>query len=479
MSKITITLMDEVNCHVGGLTELQVEYIIEKTKIPVPGAHMTAEVRTGNSDGKESLFDESGLTFQQMLPKIIEILEDDLEVDPDTFDFIDDREFYADLPSDPVDGDYLSKETGFTLRDHQLEALNVGIQERTGVLEAAVNAGKTAFCLGISKYFDPHLRSLILVPTEYLVNQTKEAYDGSDLDVLALTKKIKPKDREKAISKARHIIMTTKLFLNCKWMFDGEAMVLLYDEGHKLGSQTMEAIRYELRNCPVRLSMTGTLPKERLKAAKIKAHFNGDVFKKVSMDYLVQKGFSSKTEIEMIETVHPDMEELSNSPTWDWDSEFQYLCNHRERADSIAEYIKTLDIKNTLVLCHPGIGKQICEHFNGRMIRDETHENERKAWFKEFEESDDVLLCASWGTAATGISVNRIFRLIAIDVGKNETFILQGIGRGMRLDGDLNETEVIDISANTKYATKHRKERVRIYKREKLPFKQSDTSITI
>lgn len=476
---IKITLLDEVNCYVEGLTDLQTEYIIEKTKIPIPGAFMTAEVKTGNSDGKESLFREDGLTFQYMLPQVLEILEDDLEVDPNSIDFVDERLDMGHLPTEPVDADYVKEETGFSMRKHQLDAVNIAIQERMGVLNAAVNAGKTAFCLAMSKYFDPYLRSIILVPTEYLVNQTYDAYKPSDLNVKAITKKIKPKDRAKAISGARHIIMTTKLFLNCKEMFDGEPMVLLYDEGHKMGEQTMDAVRYEMRNCPIRISMTGSFPKEKLKAEKIKAHMGGDIFKKVTMAYLVDKGYSSKTTIEMVQVHHQKIEELSQGKMWDWESESQYLTSHRGRVEAIAEYLKGLTPTNTLVLCHPGLGRQLCEYFDGRMITDETHDETRREWFEDFDSNDDTILHASFGTAATGISVNRIFRIVAIDVGKNETYIVQGIGRGMRLDGEKNEIEVIDISSNSKYSERHRKDRIKIYKREKLPFRESEDSIII
>lgn len=53
-----------------------------------------------------------------------------------------------------------------------------------------------------------------------------------------------------------------------------------------------------------------------------------------------------------------------------------------------------------------------------------------------------------------------------LDVGKNETYILQGIGRGLRLDGVHNSIELIDIHARTKYSMRHLKERLKIYKNE-------------
>jgi len=112
------------------------------------------------------------------------------------------------------------------------------------------------------------------------------------------------------------------------------------------------------------------------------------------------------------------------------------------------------------------------------LIVDETPTSERKEMFTKFDDSDYTLV-ASFGTSGTGLSINRIFRVILIDVGKNETYIKQSIGRGLRLDGDRNEVEIIDISSNTKYAKKHRKSRIKVYERDEYNYFNSETTITV
>ena len=82
-------------------------------------------------------------------------------------------------------------------------------------------------------------------------------------------------------------------------------------------------------------------------------------------------------------------------------------------------------------------------------------------------------------TSATGISQNYIHRVILVDSGKDETNVLQGIGRGIRLDGETNKCHIIDISANTLYAIEHRKERKKIYKREKFNFSPVEQRVKV
>lgn len=480
---IKLILIDEVNCSFEGLRPHEISYIIEKTKLPVPGAFTTAAFKMKTWDGKESLFLEDGICFNQMIPQVLDILEEDLNYDLDRdIELIDDRieGGYGPFNIDHVGDDFLKKETGYELRDHQKDAINAAIDYQRGFIDFATNAGKTVIALGISKAFDPYLPSLVVVPSETLVKQTYKDYAKSDLDAFAMTKSVKPKDREEKFKKHRHIIITSKLLLNCLDYVRDKPYVFMYDEAHIAGEVIFTAMRTALAECPIRIGMTGTMPKDRLKRAKVEAHIGGKVLAKVTAKYLIDNEFASSTTIDTLRTSHPEMEEVSEeSKDWTWDTEEKYLGQHQGRIEAIANYIKSLPTKNTLVLCHPSLGKRLCKYFNDRMIVDETPTETRQEWFSEFDKADDVWLAGSFGCAATGISVNRIKRLILIDVGKNETMIKQGIGRGLRLDGEDNELEVIDISARTKYSDRHYKERIKLYKSEKYLYNEDDNFIKV
>jgi len=158
------------------------------------------------------------------------------------------------------------------------------------------------------------------------------------------------------------------------------------------------------------------------------------------------------------------------------------MMKNVERAEAIAAYIKKVvddDPKNTLVLCHAAFGKVLSGVMGLPIITDDVSVDERGEMFAKFRESDDHIQLASFGTSSTGISENRIFRLVLIDVGKDETTIIQSIGRGIRLDGVHNKVDVIDISSNTFYSTKHRKERLKVYKREKYEYHEDNNFICV
>lgn len=477
---ISITLLDEVNCLVDGLTVKQTQEVIERTKLPVAGAHMQASFKTGNWDGKESLFDASGLCFQFMLDDVIEIL-DTIGTDLSDIEIIDDRDFQdCDFPTNHVDENFMLSELGYTLRSYQTKSINAVIDNHFGIVNAGTGAGKTAITAAISKVFDPYYRSLILVPSNYLVTQTSDTYALTDLNYINL-KDYTPKKRAKAVANARHVICTYQMLLNEADLFDGEQWVVIGDEIHRFGDQTADVFRYQLRNCPVRVGLTGTIPKDKLKAAKIRCHINGDMLVRVSPKELMDGNYVAKATIKLYTTDHPDMEELSEEKQmWDWDAEFDYQSNHRGRLDAIVRFIKSLPEKNTLILCHPQLGLNIAEHFDGRMIHEETPDKIREEWLNEFDVTEEpYYLPASYQTAGTGISVNQIHRVILIDVGKNETITLQSIGRGMRLDGKTNEVEIIDICAKTKYGKRHQKDRIKLYKREKFPYTLEEEYIEV
>jgi superfamily II DNA or RNA helicase len=175
-----------------------------------------------------------------------------------------------------------------------------------------------------------------------------------------------------------------------------------------------------------------------------------------------------------------------NLPDDEWSTEYKYLTTNRHRLDVIADFIDKLPKKNTLILCHPEQAKKLSKILGIDFIDQATKSNMREQYYLEFEKYTNYQLAATYGTVGTGISINEIEQMVLIDVGKNETRILQGIGRGLRLDGITNHCSVFDLYAETWKPDKitkklirygfssgnHLRERKRIYTVEKYPFKQ-------
>jgi superfamily II DNA or RNA helicase len=226
--------------------------------------------------------------------------------------------------------------------------------------------------------------------------------------------------------------------------------------------------------------MTATMPTQELKNVKTRATIGGDILCEVTTKFLSDEKMVSAANVEVITIDHPEIDDISNGGEvdWSWDLESHYTSSNVDRINAIAEYIESLEPTNTLILGHAGVCKMMAERLGTDLIVDDTATEDRKEMFTKFDGSDYKLV-ASFGTSGTGLSINRIFRLIMLDVGKNETHIKQSIGRGLRLDGDRDEVEVIDISSNTKYAKKHRRNRIKVYDRDEYRYFKSKTTITV
>ena len=482
---ITLRIIDQVNCQFEGLTKDELTHCQKTVSYPIPGAFMTAAVKSGFSDGRESLMSGDGFTYIYLIDHLLTVMEEELGIDIDGISLVIDSEpFELDVP--PVDEDWLLDELGYKLRDYQIDTINSVIPSTKGLYDLATNAGKTAICLGISKLLDPFIKTVVIVPSEKLSRQTAKDYRKSSLNTLLLESKIKPKDREKKIQEARHIITTLKLFLN-EYRHFHEKYAIILDEAHIFGDVTADVLRFEMAHCPIRLGFTGTIPKDRLKSQKLKATIGGDIINTVKTDELISRGFASTVDIQVYRTSHIEFEKMILEMRNDSDIEAtdvyqmeeSYLNSNKKRIHAIAEFIKSFDIKNTLILCHPPMGEALVEIFGGVFIRDEVCTDERDRLFEMFGSIDDHCQVASYGTSSTGISENRIFRIVLIDVGKNETRVKQSIGRGLRLDGEHNHIDIIDISADTWYSKNHRSERLKLYKSEKYQVTENDNFIMV
>lgn len=478
-----ITLLDEVNCQITGLKPRTFNRLTEKMKIPVKGAYMQYSFQLGEWDGKESLIDEDGITFVYYLDEIAEHL-DNMGVDASTFEIIDERECkFPELPVEPVKDDYLIEETGYILHEHQLSCLNNIILGQKGILDAATNAGKSVVAIGVAKYYQDYLPTITIVPNEKLLNQIGKDFEKAGFDYVKLNSKIASNaKRVQLIREHRHVVVTSKLLTNILTYEDesgdtaitGTPYVFINDETHIFGDTMYFAMRGQMYNAPIRIGLTGTVPKDKLKRAKLLGCLGGGTLDIVTAKYLMDNGFASQTDIKLWVTSHHEIEELCTADDvkkgrWDWDKDFKYYANE-QRVEAIADFIKSFDDDiNTLILCHPELGNKLAERLDLPFIDKDTKIEQRDELFSKFNKEDGVIVAASFGTSATGISENRIFRGFIIDVGKDETTIKQGIGRYMRLDGEINQVELHDISTNTYYGKKHRKDRCKIYKREGHP----------
>lgn len=330
----------------------------------------------------------------------------------------------------------------------------------------------TVVTLGISKAFDGILKTLIIVPSTNLVEQTYKDYKNSDLRSAMLLSKMTKAKRLETIKNNNHIIMTNSLFLTTHEAFQSEEWVLIYDEVHEFGEKTSLAIRESLGHCQYRVGLTATMPadkKDLYKDGFIRHHF-GDDLAVIEQDELIRRGISSTIKIECI-IIQSPLDKMSHADiAWEWDTELKYYNTNAIRFEAIIEEIKKECSGNTLVLCQPTLGHAASEELGVHFVDQGVPTDIRSKWYDEFDKSTDYTLFASFGCASTGISINNIQTLILVEVGKDRSRVMQSIGRGLRLDGDTNFIRVVDISSDSKYASQHRRARHKIYNEEGFEF---------
>ena len=99
-----------------------------------------------------------------------------------------------------------------------------------------------------------------------------------------------------------------------------------------------------------------------------------------------------------------------------------------------------------------------------------TKATERKEEYDEIATSTNKIIIATYGVAAVGINIPRIFNLVLIEPGKSFVRVIQSIGRGIRKAEDKDHVQIWDITSTCKFAKRHLTKRKQFYKEANYPF---------
>jgi superfamily II DNA or RNA helicase len=412
--------------------------VIDSTKIFIPAARHTAAFKMKVWDGKESQFEDDGSTKFFMLDKVLPILESQGY----NIEIVDNRKEIEFVP-DKIDELFLH-DFGIGLRYYQINSVNKVIDHEKGILELPTSAGKTIITGAIAKAYDQSYRTIIIVPSENLVNQTYADVSAYDLDVGKITGKVTGKKRD-AMWDKRHLVITWQT-LNRNRTHLKNYDVVLFDECHEIGDVMYEILAKDLAHAHIRVGLTGTVPDDKHKAGLIKSHLGGDVLYSIDPKELMDQDYISTVEIELVPTQH--LIDLPNKNKLEWDTESKYLNKNIDRIKAISDRIKKLQETlngNILILSFPEIGKAIAKELGTDFIDKDVDTDVRESYYKKYDKEINYTLNATFRTVGTGISINNIQYVFLIDVGKNKTRVLQSIGRGLRKDGIDNHLKVFDI----------------------------------
>jgi superfamily II DNA or RNA helicase len=101
-----------------------------------------------------------------------------------------------------------------------------------------------------------------------------------------------------------------------------------------------------------------------------------------------------------------------------------------------------------------------------------TKAKDRQDEYDEVAESTGKIIVATYGVAAVGINIPRIFNLVLVEPGKSFVRVIQSIGRGIRKAEDKDHVQIWDVTSTCKFAKRHLTKRKQFYKEANYPYTQ-------
>ena len=476
LSSCKVIIKDEVNVKIENLDLDTRKALVKKFKYEDPTARFRPSYKLGRWDGAISFFGLGGTTYLSMLGSVLEYLEsknyyievDDRRTAP-TLEFPEiSEDFWGDLcwPAG-----HIMAGKPIRMRDYQCEVVNNFLKNPQSLQEVATGAGKTIITATLSKICEKYGRTIIIVPNKSLVEQTEEDFINCQLDVGVYYGDRKNLNKIHTICTWQSLNILDKKsqdndeLLTLAEFLDGVSTVIV-DEVHMAKADVLKKLLTQnLANAPIRWGLTGTVPKADHEYQALRASL-GDVIHHISAHELQEKGVLSNCHVNVVQTA--EWKEFGS-----YAEELKYLVTDTSRMTYISNMIRNIATSgNTLVLVNRiDSGKFIIEQIpEAVFVSGEVKTKDRKAEYDEIKTVDNKIIVATFGVAAVGINIPRIFNLVLLEPGKSFVRVIQSIGRGIRKAEDKDFVQIWDITAASKYAKRHLTERKRFYKEAKYEF---------
>ena len=480
MRQAKIIIKDEVNIKIEGLELDARRALVNKFKYDVPYARYLPAVRLGRWDGKVAYFQLGGSTYLNLLPDIIPVLEEhhyDIELD-------DQREYKTTFDFAPVNKDsyqHIKWPVGhpqagqcMELRDYQVQVVNDFLSNPQCLQEVATGAGKTIMTAALSDAVTAYGRSIVIVPNKSLVTQTEKDYVNMGLDVGVYFGDRKEFGRQHTIctwQSLNNLLKNTKsgeADITIGEFIEGVVCVIV-DEVHMAKADALKTLLTGVfAHIPLRWGLTGTIPKELFESQALLVSL-GPVISRLAASELQDRGVLAQCHVNIVQLV--DHQEHTN-----YQSELKYLLEEPGRLDAMTRLIQQVNSTgNTLVLVdRVAAGQALVQRLGERavFVSGATKAKDRQDEYDQVAEATGKIIVATYGVAAVGINIPRIFNLVLVEPGKSFVRVIQSIGRGIRKAQDKDHVQIWDITSTCRFAKRHLTKRKTFYKDANYPFTQ-------
>ena len=489
MATCKVIIRDEVNVKIENLDLDTRKALVKKFKKEDPTARYRPAYKLGRWDGSVSFFGLGGTTYLNMLEEVL------VELEHRNYDItVEDQRLSPPLEFDEISEDFWGDQCWpkghrfeghpIRLRDDQVAVVNNFLKHPQALQEVATGAGKTIMTATLSKIVEKYGRSITIVPNKSLVEQTEEDFINVGLDVGVYYGDRKDLGKTHTICTWQSLNILDKKSKSPT--HDNDALTLaeflegvetvIVDEVHMAKADVLKnLLTQNLRNTPIRWGLTGTVPKEDINFQNIKISI-GEVVGRVSAKELQDKGVLSNCHVNVIQTA--EWKEFGS-----YAEELKYLVTNKDRVEFMASQITEIaKTGNTLVLVDriecgtmlqvylSDLVSLLSEKPEVAFISGAVKTKDRKEEYDEIKTSTNKIIVATYGVAAVGINIPRIFNLVLVEPGKSFVRVIQSIGRGIRKAEDKDFVQIWDITGAAKYAKRHLTERKKFYKDASYPF---------
>ena len=473
MVNVTLEIKDEVNIRFKGLDVKTRRKISDETKYFLPYAYHMPAYKLGRWDGCVRFCDIGGRSYIHLLDRLLPIVtkegysvdvEDNRQSWSFNFEHVE-ATSYDDIAwpkKHPAEG------MPIILRDYQVKVINDFLDNPQCLQQVATGAGKTLVTAVLSHKCQPYGRTIVVVPNKDLVVQTEKDYKNLGLDVGVLFGDRKQYDKTHTICTWQSLAVLEKKTKAGEAEVDLDVFLdnvvcIMVDEVHKAKADVLrEQLSGMFKDVPIRWGLTGTIPKDDHEAVACTCAL-GPVVGRLSSKELQDMGVLADLDISILQ--------MKDAPAGfnSYAQELKWLTTDEIRLKHISSIIDQLSKNgNTLVLIDRIKTGEIFVEQNpswvfvsgGMKVKDRQEE------YDEISETDNKVIVATYGVAAVGINIPRIFNLVMLEPGKSFVRVIQSIGRGIRKAKDKDYVNVIDITSDLKYSKRHLTKRKQFYKEQ-------------
>jgi superfamily II DNA or RNA helicase len=330
----------------------------------------------------------------------------------------------------------------------------------------------TVITATLSKIVEAYGRSIVIVPNKSLVTQTEADYRNLGLDVGVMYGDRKEYDLTHTICtwQSLHVLdKKHKDALDADQMdtFMKDLVCVIVDEVHSVKDLNVlqKLLTNNFKHIPIRWGLTGTLPEEEWNQLSLCCSI-GPQIGELSAHELQEAGVLASCAVKILHT-------QETAQYTQYQDELKYLTTDPTRLKWLSDQIELISQSgNTLVLVDRiATGEFLKDEISGSIwISGDMKNHDRAEYYREMELVENRVVIATYGVAAVGISINRIFNVVLVEPGKSFIRVVQSIGRGLRKSNTKDHVTIWDIASKCKFSNNHLLKRKQIYQKVQYPY---------